>query len=64
MSDIYKSEAGTGLVTQQYREALESCPVPNEHWNVLTSQGNTFVLVCGPETHFLCCCCTVLRRTR
>lgn len=49
MNGIYKSAAGAALLAQRYREALGSWPVPSEQRRVPTSQGETFVLVCGPE---------------
>lgn len=49
MTGIYTSTADAALVRQRYREALESWPVPSEHRHVSTSQGETFVLICGPE---------------
>lgn len=48
MTDIYTSPAGAALVRRRYREALASWPVPAEHRSVPTSQGETFVLTCGP----------------
>ncbi|GGM48624.1 Ndr family protein [Longimycelium tulufanense] len=49
MKGIYKSASGAGMLAQRYREALESWPVPSEYRRVPTSQGETFVLACGPE---------------
>lgn len=49
MNGIYKSAAGAEVLARRYREALESWPVPSEHRRVPTSQGETFVLVCGPQ---------------
>lgn len=49
MSDIYTSAEGAHLLMRRYRTALESWPVTSEHHRVPTSQGETFVLSCGPE---------------
>ncbi|QFG24384.1 alpha/beta fold hydrolase [Actinomadura sp. WMMB 499] len=49
MSVIYKSEAGGRELLRRYREALDGWPVPAEHVRVPTREGETFVLVSGPE---------------
>lgn len=48
MSSIHTSEAGAELLSRLYRERLASWPVPSEQRHVPTSQGETFVLSCGP----------------
>ncbi|AOP47557.1 alpha/beta fold hydrolase [Streptomyces lydicus] len=49
MSAIYKSEAGAQEIQRRYREALDAWPVPAEQLRVPTREGETFVLVSGPE---------------
>ncbi|WP_306367468.1 alpha/beta fold hydrolase [Nocardiopsis sp. CC223A] len=49
MSVIYRSAAGEREIRRRYREALEAWPVPAEQVRVPTREGETFVLVCGPE---------------
>ncbi|WP_243788217.1 alpha/beta fold hydrolase [Saccharopolyspora gloriosae] len=49
MTSIYTSEAGAERLSRLYREHLASWPVPSEHRHLPTSQGDTFVLSCGPE---------------
>ncbi|WP_329393155.1 alpha/beta fold hydrolase [Streptomyces lydicus] len=49
MSAIYKSEAGARELQRRYREALDAWPVPAEHLRVPTREGETFVVVSGPE---------------
>lgn len=49
MSTIYKSEAGASEIRQRYREVLATWPVPAEHVRVPTREGETFVVVSGPE---------------
>ena len=49
MADIFKSEAGRKEVLARYLGALDSWPVKSERRRVATRQGETFVLVCGPE---------------
>ncbi|MFG2396043.1 alpha/beta fold hydrolase [Streptomyces lydicus] len=49
MSAIYKSEAGARELRRRYREALDAWPVPAEHLRVPTREGETFVVVSGPE---------------
>jgi pimeloyl-ACP methyl ester carboxylesterase len=48
-SAIYKSEDGERLVLERYREFLKYWPVPHEQRRVPTTQGETFVIVSGPE---------------
>ncbi|MFI0214123.1 alpha/beta fold hydrolase [Streptomyces lydicus] len=49
MSAIYKSEAGARELQRRYREGLDAWPVPAEHLRVPTREGETFVVVSGPE---------------
>ena len=49
MADIFKSEGGRKEVLARYREFLGNWPVKSEARRVATRQGETFVLVCGPE---------------
>lgn len=46
---IYKTEAGGQEILRRYEQVLASWPVPAEHLRVPTREGDTFVLVCGPE---------------
>jgi pimeloyl-ACP methyl ester carboxylesterase len=47
---IYKSEAGAHLLRERYLDALKAWPVPHDEARVPTPEGETFVLVSGPET--------------
>ncbi|MFD0453861.1 alpha/beta fold hydrolase [Rhodococcus aetherivorans] len=49
MTTIYTSEAGAREVRRRYRDALRDWPIPAEHVRVPTRQGETFVLVSGPD---------------
>jgi hypothetical protein len=49
MKAIYKSIAGERLVLERYRAFLKRSPVPNQQVRVPTSQGETFVIISGPE---------------
>ncbi|MFF0245645.1 hypothetical protein ACWEU6_31660 [Streptosporangium sandarakinum] len=49
MSAIYRSEAGAEEIRRRYREALDDWPVPAEQVRVPTRQGETFVVVSGPQ---------------
>ncbi|MEU7002602.1 alpha/beta fold hydrolase [Nonomuraea sp. NPDC046570] len=49
MSTIYKSEAGANEIQRRYREVLRTWPVPAEQVRVPTREGDTFVVVSGPE---------------
>lgn len=49
MSEIYRSEAGRQLLDRRYRAALETWPVDNDHLRVPTPEGETFVVVSGPQ---------------
>ncbi|WP_405162445.1 alpha/beta fold hydrolase [Nocardia sp. NBC_01499] len=49
MSTIYKSESGASRVRRRYEELLEIWPVPAEHVRVPTGEGETFVVVSGPQ---------------
>lgn len=49
MTGIYRSEAGAREIAQQYRALLDKWPVEAEERRVPTSQGETFVVVSGPE---------------
>jgi len=47
---IYKSEAGARLLRERHLEALKSWPAPRDEARVPTPEGETFVLVSGPES--------------
>ncbi|WP_370968716.1 alpha/beta fold hydrolase [Amycolatopsis sp. cg9] len=47
---IYKSEAGARLLRERYLDALRAWPVPHDQVRVPTPDGETFVLVSGPES--------------
>ena len=49
MTVIYKSEAGGRELLDHYRQVLDAWPVPAEHVRVPTREGETFVLVSGPQ---------------
>ncbi|MFD0886507.1 alpha/beta fold hydrolase [Streptosporangium algeriense] len=49
MTTIYKSEAGERELLDHYRQALDAWPVPAERVHVPTREGETFVLVSGPQ---------------
>jgi pimeloyl-ACP methyl ester carboxylesterase len=49
MTMIYKSEAGGRELLDHYRQVLDAWPVPAEHVRVPTREGETFVLVSGPQ---------------
>ncbi|GAB2474096.1 hypothetical protein [Streptosporangium sandarakinum] len=49
MSAIYRSEAGAEEIRRRYRDALGDWPVPAEQVRVPTRQGETFVVVSGPQ---------------
>jgi len=46
---IYRTEAGGRELMRRYEQTLAGWPVPAERRRVPTSEGETFVLVCGPE---------------
>lgn len=46
---IYKTEAGEREILRRYEQTLADWPVPAEHLRVPTREGDTFVLVCGPD---------------
>ncbi|GGS35104.1 alpha/beta fold hydrolase [Actinokineospora fastidiosa] len=46
---IYKTESGGREIRRRYDQAIAGWPVPAEHLRVPTREGETFVLVCGPE---------------
>jgi pimeloyl-ACP methyl ester carboxylesterase len=46
---IYKTEAGEREILRRYEQTLSQWPVPAEHRRVPTREGDTFVLVCGPD---------------
>jgi pimeloyl-ACP methyl ester carboxylesterase len=46
---IYKTETGGREILRRYEQTLANWPVPAEHRRVPTREGETFVLVCGPE---------------
>ena len=49
MTAVYKTEAGGQEVRERYAQTLRDWPVPYEHRRVATREGETFVVVCGPE---------------
>ena len=49
MKAIFKSAEGERLVLDRYRAFLKHWPVPNQQVRVPTSQGETFVIISGPE---------------
>lgn len=46
---IFKTEAGGREILRRYEQTLAHWPVPAEQLRVPTREGDTFVLVCGPE---------------
>ena len=48
MSQIYKSAEGERLIRERYLAFLTRWPVGNQQIRVPTSQGETFVVACGP----------------
>jgi pimeloyl-ACP methyl ester carboxylesterase len=49
MSGLYRSEAACEAVRARYAAFLQRWPVPAEHLRIATSQGETFVIACGPK---------------
>jgi len=49
MTSIYRTEAGARAIQSEYARLLDQWPVPHERLIVPTTQGNTFVVACGPE---------------
>ena len=49
MTEVFKSPQAQGEVLALYRKVLASWPVPSTQVRVPTSQGETFVVACGPE---------------
>ncbi len=49
MSAIYRSTAGAQAVRQRYLELLDQWPVPAQRLRLPTSEGETFVVACGPQ---------------
>lgn len=49
MTTIYRSEAGGREIRRRYEDALAAWPVPTAHVRVPTREGETFVVVSGPE---------------
>ncbi|MFD0361444.1 alpha/beta fold hydrolase [Nocardia sp. GCM10030253] len=49
MSGIYKSDAGADEIKRRYQELLRDWPVPAERVLVPTREGETFIVVSGPE---------------
>lgn len=49
MKAIFKSAEGERLVLEHYQAFLKRWPVPNRQVRVPTSQGETFVIISGPE---------------
>lgn len=51
MSDpVFRSDADAAAVMRAYRDVLDHWPVPAREITLPTSQGETFVLACGPAT--------------
>jgi hypothetical protein len=50
VSGIYKSKEGAALVEARYRELLARWPIQCEQRHVATSQGETFIVACGPAS--------------
>ena len=50
MKSIYKSAEGERAVRERYLKFLAYWPVPNQQLRVPTCEGETFVVVSGPET--------------
>jgi pimeloyl-ACP methyl ester carboxylesterase len=51
MSDaVYRTAAAAVAVAQQYRKVLDQWPVPKTELRLDTRQGETFVVVCGPDS--------------
>ncbi len=50
MSPIYKSDTGRSRVEESYRAFLQRWPVPADFVTVPTREGDTFIVVSGPET--------------
>ncbi|MFC9999967.1 alpha/beta fold hydrolase [Nocardia sp. NPDC127526] len=46
---IYKSAAGAEAIQRNYREMLHAWPVPAEELRIPTREGETFVIVSGPQ---------------
>jgi pimeloyl-ACP methyl ester carboxylesterase len=46
---IYKTEAGGREILRRYEQTLANWPIPAEHLRVPTREGETFVLVSGPD---------------
>jgi pimeloyl-ACP methyl ester carboxylesterase len=49
MKTVFKSEEGERAVRERYLTILKHWPVPNEQLRVPTREGETFVVVSGPE---------------
>jgi len=49
MNAIYKSQAAQQAVETAYREVLDAWPIPKAELRIPTSQGETFVVACGPR---------------
>lgn len=49
MAGIYRTPAAGEAVRERYAAFLQYWPVANEHLRIPTSQGETFVVACGPK---------------
>jgi pimeloyl-ACP methyl ester carboxylesterase len=49
MNRIYKTDEGERRVRERYLAFLKHWPVCNQQIRIPTSQGETFVVACGPE---------------
>src|SRR5579863_553510 len=50
MKSVFKSEDGERAVRERYLTLLKHWPVPNEQLSVPTREGETFVVIGGPES--------------
>jgi pimeloyl-ACP methyl ester carboxylesterase len=50
MRSVYKSTEGERAVRDRYLEILKHWPVENQQLKVPTREGETFIVVCGPES--------------
>lgn len=49
MKTLFRSERDAGEFRTRYFDILKQWPVPSEHLRIATSQGETFVVACGPQ---------------
>jgi pimeloyl-ACP methyl ester carboxylesterase len=48
LDQLYRSDDGKRQVHTEYRSVLDAWPVPHDELRVPTSQGETFIVTCGP----------------